>query len=59
MNAGGGRSIVSRISEQTPKIINDNGDVESAITNYRFNVHRYILKPVSEVIFQRALLIIR
>ncbi|MFN6887245.1 TonB-dependent siderophore receptor, partial [Proteus mirabilis] len=44
MNAGGGRSIVSRISEQTPKIINDNGDVESAITNYRFNVHRYIFE---------------
>lgn len=43
-NAGGGRSIVSRISEQTPKIINDKGDAESTITDYRFNVNRYIFE---------------
>ncbi|EBS6880997.1 TonB-dependent siderophore receptor [Salmonella enterica] len=43
-NAGGGRSMVSRMSEQTPNIINDKGDVVSTITNYRFNVNRYILE---------------
>lgn len=43
-NAGGGRSIVSRMSEQTPNIINDKGDVVSTITNYRFNVNRYTLE---------------
>ncbi len=43
-NAGGGRSMVSRISEQTPNIINDKGDVVSTITNFRFKVNRYILE---------------
>lgn len=43
-NAGGGRSMVSRISEQTPNIINDKGDVVSTITNFRFKVNRYTLE---------------
>lgn len=36
--------MVSRISEQTPNIINDKGDVVSTITNFRFKVNRYILE---------------
>lgn len=41
VNAGGGRTLVSRVSEQTPTIFNGQGDVVSTITNYRFNVNRY------------------
>lgn len=40
-DAGGGRTLVSRVSEQTPNIYNAQGDVVSTLTNYRFNVNRY------------------
>ena len=60
MNAGGGRSSFHVSLSKPPKIINDNGDVESAITNYRFNVHRYYFFETGvRSYFQRALLIIR
>ncbi|AHG18398.2 energy transducer TonB [Chania multitudinisentens RB-25] len=42
--AGGGRTRVSRVSEQTPTIFNVQGDVVSTLTNYRFNVNRYTLE---------------
>lgn len=50
-NAGGGRSFVSRISEQTPNIINERGDVVSTITNFRFNVNRYTLETGAKSYF--------
>lgn len=43
-NAGGGRTFVARVSEQTPNIFNAQGDVVSTLTHYRFNVNRYTLE---------------
>ncbi|WP_159567266.1 TonB-dependent receptor [Budvicia diplopodorum] len=43
-NAGGSRSEVARLSEQTGNIINERGDVTSQLTNFRFNVDRYTLE---------------
>lgn len=50
-NAGGSRSLVSRLSEQTPNIYNEQGDAVSTLTNYRFNVHRYTLETGLKSIF--------
>lgn len=43
-SAGGGRTIVARVSEQTPVIIDAASNLSSTITNYRFNVNRYTLE---------------
>ena len=40
-HAGGGRSAVARLSDQTPSIINSAGDTSSIPGYYRFEVQRY------------------
>ncbi|NVZ50873.1 TonB-dependent receptor [Pseudomonas sp. B6002] len=40
-HAGGGRSAVARMSDQTPRIINAAGDTDSTPGYYRFEVQRY------------------
>lgn len=40
-HAGGGKSAVARMSDQTPKIINAAGDTDSTPGYYRFEVQRY------------------
>lgn len=40
-HAGGGKSAVARLSDQTPKIINGAGDTSSIPGYYRFEVRRY------------------
>lgn len=40
-HAGGGKSAVARLSDQTPKIINAAGDTDSTPGYYRFEVQRY------------------
>ncbi|MGC5704450.1 TonB-dependent receptor [Pseudomonas sp. NFXW11] len=42
-HAGGGRSEVARMSDQTPRIINAAGDTSSIPGYYRFEVQRYSL----------------
>ncbi|EAM8615768.1 TonB-dependent siderophore receptor [Salmonella enterica] len=43
-SAGGGRTKVARVSEQTPFITNARGDVVSTLTHYQFDVNRYTLE---------------
>ncbi|MEQ9913724.1 TonB-dependent receptor [Pectobacterium polaris] len=38
---GGSSAHVSRLSEQVPQVTNNNGDVSSAVRNYRFTTSRY------------------
>ncbi|MFW0755179.1 TonB-dependent siderophore receptor [Pseudomonas sp. H11T01] len=40
-HAGGGKSEVSRLSDQTPTILNDAGDTRSIPGYYKFEVERY------------------
>ena len=40
-HAGGGRSAVARLSDQTPSIVNSAGDTSSIPGYYRFEVQRY------------------
>ncbi|QHF44449.1 TonB-dependent siderophore receptor [Pseudomonas sp. S35] len=40
-HAGGGKSAVARLSDQTPTIVNSAGDTSSVPGYYRFNVQRY------------------
>ncbi|ASY74979.1 TonB-dependent receptor [Pectobacterium polaris] len=40
---GGSSAHVSRLSEQVPQVTNNNGDVSSAVGNYRFTTSRYTL----------------
>ena len=40
-HAGGGKSAVARLSDQTPSIVNAAGDTSSIPGYYRFNVQRY------------------
>ncbi|MBA5237209.1 TonB-dependent siderophore receptor [Pectobacterium aroidearum] len=38
---GGSSAHVSRLSEQVPQVINNNGDIRSGVGNYRFTTSRY------------------
>ncbi|MDX1368550.1 TonB-dependent receptor [Pseudomonas sp.] len=40
-HAGGGKSDVARLSDQTPAILNDAGDISSTPGYYKFEVERY------------------
>ncbi|MEH2921854.1 TonB-dependent receptor [Samsonia erythrinae] len=40
---GGSSAHVSRLSEQVPQVINNNGDIRSNVGNYRFTTSRYNL----------------
>ena len=50
-HAGGGKSAVARMSDQTPKIINAAGDTDSTPGYYRFEVQRYTVDAGARVRF--------
>ena len=50
-HAGGGKSVVARMSDQTPKIINAAGDTDSTPGYYRFEVQRYTVDAGARVRF--------
>ena len=51
-HAGGGKSAVARMSDQTPKIINAAGDTDSTPGYYRFEVQRYTVDAGARVRFE-------
>ena len=51
-HAGGGRSAVARMSDQTPTLINAGGDTSSIPGYYRFNVQRYTVDAGARLRFE-------
>ena len=51
-HAGGGRSAVARMSDQTPTVINAAGDTSSVPGYYRFNVQRYTVDAGARLRFE-------